>query len=99
MRLLLDTHALLWFALNDPQLSSTALSHIVDPANQKLVSPASYWEIAIKIGTGKYLLAQPYEDFMRSAIDANGFGILPIEYRTAALTTLPHHHRDRSTVC
>lgn len=95
MRLLLDTHTLLWFALNDPQLSATAQSLIVDPANVKLVSPASYWEIAIKISTGKYTLAQPYEDFMHNAIDMNGFQHLPIEPRhTAILTTLPYHHRD-----
>ncbi|MGC1721129.1 MAG: hypothetical protein WA746_19260 [Isosphaeraceae bacterium] len=47
MRLLLDTHTLLWFALTDPQLSGTATSLIMDPDNEKLVSPASYWEIAI----------------------------------------------------
>jgi PIN domain nuclease of toxin-antitoxin system len=43
MRVLLDTHTLLWFALNDPQLSSAAMAVILDPANDKLVSPASYW--------------------------------------------------------
>jgi PIN domain nuclease of toxin-antitoxin system len=53
MRLLLDTHTLLWFALNDPLLSRTALSLILDPANESLVSPASYWEIAIKIRGGR----------------------------------------------
>jgi hypothetical protein len=41
MRVLLDTHTLLWFALNDPQLSSAAMAVILDPANDKLVSPAS----------------------------------------------------------
>jgi PIN domain nuclease of toxin-antitoxin system len=60
-----------------------------------LVSPASYWEIAIKISVGKYSLAVPYEDFFRGAIDDNGFRLLPIEPRhTAALTTLPYHHKD-----
>jgi PIN domain nuclease of toxin-antitoxin system len=91
MRLLLDTHTLLWFHLNDPQLSATAMGLIVDPAHDKLVSPASYWEIAIKIRIGKYTLAQPYED----AIDMNGFQYLHIEPRhTSVLTTLPFHHRD-----
>lgn len=95
MRLLLDTHALLWFALNDPRLSAAALAAILDPANEKLVSPASYWEIAIKISVKKYVLAQPYEDFMRHAIDRNGFHYLHIEPRhTAALIALPYHHRD-----
>jgi PIN domain nuclease of toxin-antitoxin system len=95
MRLLLDTHALLWFALNDPQLSAAGRAAIMDPANEKWVSPASYWEIAIKISTGKYSLAVAYEDFWRNAIDANGFQYLHILPRhTALLTTMPYHHRD-----
>ena len=95
MRLLLDTHTLLWFALTDPQLSGTATSLIIDPDNEKLVSPASYWEIAIKIGIKKYALSKPYEIFMDEAIDKNGFGYLHIEPKhTAALTTLPFHHKD-----
>jgi PIN domain nuclease of toxin-antitoxin system len=95
MRLLLDTHTLLWFALNDPQLSAAAMTAIMDPVNEKLVSPASYWEIAIKISVKKYALAQPYEDFMHHAIDRNGFHYLHIEPRhTAALIALPYHHRD-----
>jgi PIN domain nuclease of toxin-antitoxin system len=95
MRVLFDTHALLWFVLGAPQLSATAASCILDPANTKLVSPASYWEIAIKISLGKYDLAEPYVDFMRHAVDDNGFEILHITYRhTAALIELPFHHRD-----
>jgi PIN domain nuclease of toxin-antitoxin system len=48
MRVLLDTHAWLWFVLGDPSLGRAARSTIEDPAAQKLVSPASYWEVAIK---------------------------------------------------
>jgi PIN domain nuclease of toxin-antitoxin system len=95
VKLLLDTQAVLWFYLADPQLSAMASAAILAPENEKWVSPASYWEIAIKISVGKYVLAQPYEDFWRGAIDANGFQILPILPRhTALLTTLPYHHRD-----
>jgi len=95
MRLLLDTHAFLWFILNDKTLSPTARQLIVDPTNTIDVSPASYWEIAIKIGLGKYTLNQPYESFLETQIAKNGFGILPVEIRhTALLTTLPMHHRD-----
>lgn len=94
MRVLLDTHALLWFALNDPQVSSLAMSHIMDPANEKFVSPAS-WEIAIKISVKKYSLSKPYPDFMKEAIDSNGFSYLHIEPKhTSLLTTLPFHHKD-----
>src|SRR5438067_806209 len=95
MRLLLDTHAFLWFVLGDPRLSATAVNYILDAALAKLVSPASYWEIAIKISLGKYSLQEPYEAFMQRGIFGNGFSILPIEPKhTAALTTLPSHHRD-----
>jgi PIN domain nuclease of toxin-antitoxin system len=95
MKLLLDTHALLWFALDDSQLSATARELIMSEEHEKMVSPASYWEIAIKISMKKYLLQQPYEDFLRQAIDDNGFIRLDIEPRhTALITTMPFHHRD-----
>ncbi len=95
MRALLDTHALLWFVLNNPRLSPIARAVIANPANDLLVSPASYWEIAIKINIGHYILAQTYDDFMDRAINGNNFAILPIEPRhTSALTTLPRHHND-----
>ena len=95
MRVLLDTHTLLWFALTDSKLSGPATALIMDPANEKLVSPASYWEIAIKISINKYALSKPYDVFMHEAIDMNGFSYLHIEPKhTAALTTLPFHHKD-----
>jgi PIN domain nuclease of toxin-antitoxin system len=95
MRLLLDTHTFLWFVLNEPQLSGTAQSLIGDPANDVLISPASYWEIAIKAGLRKLDLHAPYDDFMQRGIIGNDFEILPIEPRhTSVLTTIPYHHRD-----
>lgn len=90
MKLLLDTHAVLWFHQLDPQLSVAANTAILDPANEKWVSPASYWEMAIKISTGKFTLVQPYEDFWRNAINDNGFQYLHVLPRhTSLLTTLP----------
>jgi PIN domain nuclease of toxin-antitoxin system len=95
VRLLLDTHSFLWFVLNDSQLSATAQGLIRDPANDVLISPASYWEIAIKVRLGKIDLHATYEDFMQQGIVGNDFEILPIEPRhTSVLTTLPLHHRD-----
>jgi PIN domain nuclease of toxin-antitoxin system len=95
MRMLLDTHTFLWFVLGDPRLTANATASIEEPGNEKLVSPASYWEIAIKISLGKYTLSKPYEEFMERGIVENGFVILPIELKhTAVLTTLPFHHRD-----
>src|SRR3954462_10107717 len=98
MKVLLDTHTVLWFHLADPQLSPAARAAIMDPANENWVSPASYWEVAIKISIGKYAIAQPFEDFWRNAIDMNAFRTLPITPRHAgAVATLPfppNNHRD-----
>ena len=95
MRLLLDTHALLGFALADPVLPARVRRTIADPANAVFVSPASYWEIAIKAGTGRYTLPGPHAAFFEAVIADNGFHILPIEPRhTETLLTLPPHHKD-----
>ena len=95
MRLLLDTHTFLWFILNDPLLSANAAGLIADPANDIEISPASYWEIAIKISIGKYSLGEPVADFFEREIAVNQFHILPIEPRhVTPLATMPFHHRD-----
>jgi PIN domain nuclease of toxin-antitoxin system len=95
VRALLDTHTFLWFLLEDPQLSPTASDVIIDPTNDIEVSPATYWEIAIKISLGKYELPEPYDIFIEREIMTNDFHILPIEPKhTAVLTTLPFYHRD-----
>jgi PIN domain nuclease of toxin-antitoxin system len=95
VRLLLDTQAFLWFVMNEPQLSGTARTLIMDATNDILISPASYWEIAIKVSIRKFELNAPYELFMQRGIDGNNFTILSIEPKhTAVLITLPFHHRD-----
>ena len=95
MRVLLDTHALLWFLLNDPQLSDNARAQIADPDNDPLVSPASYWELAIKISLGKYNLGIDFTTFFETQLATNELTVLPITIRHAAVVaTLPCHHRD-----
>ena len=95
MKLLLDTHTLLWTYWGDAQMSATAIRLVTDPANRILVSPASHWEIAIKMKTGKLILREPFLDFVQHAIFDNGFDILPIEPKhTAWVATLPFHHKD-----
>jgi len=92
---LLDAHVLIWHYETNPKMSAAALALIADPANVKLVSPASFWEIAIKLGTGKYLFAESFADFLQHAITDNGFPILPIQPRHCEpLTSLPQHHKD-----
>jgi PIN domain nuclease of toxin-antitoxin system len=95
MRLLLDTHAWLWFVLGDASLSAPARAAIEAAENEKLVSPASFWEVAIKVSLGKYVLPQSYESFIQQAIHGQGFAILPVlPSHTALLCSMPFHHRD-----
>ncbi len=76
-------------------MSATALAFIIDPNNEVLVSPASYWEIAIKVNIGKYPMTVPFDQFFREGIEGNDFEILPVEIRHAfVLSTLPLHHKD-----
>jgi len=95
MILLLDTHVLLWFVWDDPQLSAVAKGLIEDPDNRKLVSIASCWEIAIKVSIGKLSLGEPSRTFLEREITNNNFELLPISLEHAtAVETLPFHHRD-----
>jgi PIN domain nuclease of toxin-antitoxin system len=95
LRFLLDTHAFLWFFLDDPQLSATAKALITDPTNEVLVSPASYWEVAIKVSLGKYPLTVPFEEFWTAGINGSGFVVPPIGLPHASiLSSLPMHHKD-----
>lgn len=95
MRILLDTHAMYWYIEGDPQLSSEAQAIIQDASNDALISPASYWEIAIKISIKKWRLNRPYADFIDIGLKQYDFQILPImPLHTAALITMPFHHRD-----
>lgn len=103
MKLLLDTHAVIWWVWDDPQLSERALETIGSPENRKLVSVASCWEIAIKVSIGKLRLGQPSDEFLARQLHENGFELLPILLEeAAAVENLPFHHRDpfdRLLVC
>ncbi len=95
MRLLLDTHAVLWFWWDDPRLSTEARKAIRDPANQKLVSPATPWEVAIKVSLKKLDIGGPYLGFFPQHMLRTSFEWLPMtDEHFAALADLPFHHRD-----
>jgi PIN domain nuclease of toxin-antitoxin system len=86
---------LLWAAEKNSKLSANAEAELVNPANERLLSPAAYWEIAIKVSIGKLTLAEPFETFLDRANQDLSLTALPIQPRHAAmLTTLPMHHRD-----
>ncbi len=95
MRLLLDTHTFLWFVLKDPRLSEPALTLMKNLDNELLISPASYWEIAIKVSIGKYQIPDSFQTWMEQQLLTNDLNILPIQVAHAAkVATLPFHHRD-----
>jgi PIN domain nuclease of toxin-antitoxin system len=95
VNILLDTHALLWFLNDAPQLAPTATSLIVDPGNRKFVSMATCWEIAIKVGLKKLDLGEPAMTFLPRELAANNFAVLGIELAHATFVeTLPPHHKD-----
>jgi PIN domain nuclease of toxin-antitoxin system len=95
VKLLLDTHAFLWFIGGDAALSRKSRSLIEDSANGKLVSIVSLWEIAIKTSIGKLPLAKPFEQLIPEQLQRNGFEVLGLTVGHAAkLVQLPFHHRD-----
>lgn len=96
MRLLLDTHAFLWWAFADSKLSRRAVAAIGDEdAHQVIVSAASAWEIAVKYRIGKLPDAQTIANDIAGAIAAEGFDELAISVRHAERAgNLPAHHRD-----
>ena len=94
MRILIDTHILIWHLEDDERLSSFHGQVIEDPANRVLISIASFWEIAIKSSRGKLSLAKSIEDIF-SEIARSSSTILPIESEhTVLVSRLPFHHKD-----
>jgi PIN domain nuclease of toxin-antitoxin system len=93
VRLLVDSHTVIW-AVDDPsQLSPVARAAMQDPANELLVSAATVWEIAIKVGVGKLVLTLPYRQWMNQAIADLGLAMLPITVEYADVQAgLPRRH-------
>jgi len=94
MKLLLDTHIVLWFWDNVEKITKESLSAIIEPANEKYISIVSAWELAVKINIGKLTFEGGVTNFFRMVED-NGFELLPVkEDHIKHLETLPLHHRD-----
>lgn len=91
MDILLDSHAFLWWDLNDRRLGSDVHQAIADPRNRVFVSAVSVWEIAIKRALGKL----EFRADIGKAIASNGFAELPVTANHAdRAAELPAHHRD-----
>ncbi len=95
MRVLLDTHAFLWWISDDEQLTVQARETIGAADNQVFVSAASVWEIVTKARLGRLPLPEPVGRFVATHLEENAFQPLPIAMRHAfALEALPDLHRD-----
>jgi PIN domain nuclease of toxin-antitoxin system len=95
VRLLLDTHVLLWSALEPERLTATARAALEDGENEVFVSAVSAWEIAIKQSLGKLELARPAEQWLPEVLRTSGFEPLDVTLASALrVRALPWHHRD-----
>jgi PIN domain nuclease of toxin-antitoxin system len=91
MKLLLDTHAFLWWDSNDAHLPAALHSAIASPRNEVFVSAVTVWEIAIKSASGKLI----FQASAAKAIEKHGFLPLPITVEHAeSAGSLPQLHRD-----
>ena len=94
MRLLLDTHLLLWALAEPDRLDDVTRSTLEDAGNEVIFSAASLWEIAIKAGLGRLNFVFDPQQILRAALDT-GFTELPVHSDAAILVAkLPPYHRD-----
>lgn len=95
MRILLDTHAFIWFFRGDLKLSVTARGLIENMDNQVLLSKASVWEMAIKQSIGKLSFGVPFKAVLVEQLKQNKIEILDITLdHIEVVASLPLHHRD-----
>ena len=95
MKLLLDTHALIWFISGDEKLGEQAKEAFLNQDNMLFFSKASLWEITIKTSLGKLVLAEHWLTAIEKEMTSNGIQWLDIEIdHCKTLAGLPYHHRD-----
>ena len=95
MRLLLDTHTFIWYVTDNPRLSAHVKLLIEDENNEKLVSIASIWEMAIKHSIGRLNFSLPFMEFVGQQLTVSNIGLLEINLQhIEVVASLPLHHRD-----
>lgn len=95
MKLLLDTHAFIWWDSEPSKLGRRALHACCDPANEVLFSVASAWEMEIKRQLGKLRLRMPLQEIVEQQRAANGIGLLDVRLpHVIQLDSLPTPHKD-----
>src|SRR5438105_2756848 len=95
MRVLLDTHTLIW-AFDEPaKLSPFAQATILNPSNERFVSAATAWELAIKVSLQKLTLSMPFRAwFDRAMLDIDAdFADITLDH-VEVVAALPYHHKD-----
>jgi len=95
MRVLMDTHTLLWAVSGDRKLGIEAAAAFINPDTDLFFSIAGYWEICIKVSLKKLRLAENWEETIQKEMSLNGIHWLHIQKsHCEALLNLPYHHRD-----
>ena len=95
MKILLDTHTLLWLITGDKRLSKTSREIFLNTENRLYFSIVSLWEICIKKSLGKISLKNKWIDIIQEEMKANSIQWLPVEIsHCAKVIELPFHHRD-----
>lgn len=95
MRYLIDTHTLLWFVNDDPQLPISMRELMENEETDLFISVGSIWEMAIKFSIGKLKLPSSFDAYVRRHIDDNYILVLQIDVsHLTYVTTMPFHHRD-----
>ena len=95
MKVLLDTHAMLWWLADDPRLSNKARQTIAEGRNQLFWSIASAFELAVKVGAGKLVLGRSLRSLFAEIVSEQGAELLPMTHEHCVrLSNLELHHRD-----
>lgn len=93
MKILLDTHTLLWGLGDADRLSARARQAIA--VSERFWSLASIWEVLIKVRSGKLRMPHPVGDYLTSQMSANGVSLLPVRLEhVLRIEELPLHHRN-----
>jgi PIN domain nuclease of toxin-antitoxin system len=95
MRLLLDTHTFICYVTDNPKLSAHVKVLIEDENNEKLISIASIWEMAIKHSIGRLNFSLHFMEFVGQQLTVSNIGLLEINLQhIEVVASLPLHHRD-----
>jgi PIN domain nuclease of toxin-antitoxin system len=93
MRILIDTHVLLWGLQDEGKLSHRVRNLL--PQEDVWISVASLWEIIAKVQVGRLTLPKPVSDYLTEKLTENGVSVLPLTFaHVKRLEEIPLHHRD-----